>query len=282
MNPDEFEGRMRQLEVFHSLRLPLGAWVILRLDGRGFSRFTETRFEKPFDRRFHDGMVQTAQAVLVDFQGLYAYTESDEISVLFPRAWDLFDRELEKLLSLSAGIASATLSLAFGTRVQFDCRVILAPQDEQVVDYFRWRQADAARCALNGWTYWTLRKAGQGVADATKALQGKSVADKNELLFQAGINFNDLPRWQRRGTGLYWERYEREGFNPKLDQRVLTSRRRIKVNQELEMGAEYVAFIERLMRASSVVPTAGLSEGGSLPCRGSRCGPETGSAMNRE
>src|SRR5262249_41006818 len=156
--------------------------------------------------------------------GLYAFTESDEISVLFPRAWDLFDRELEKAVSLSAGLASAALALAFGTRGHFDSRAVLAPHDEQVVDYFRSRQADAARCALNGWTYWTLRKAGQSVARATAALEGKSVAEKNELLFQAGINFNELPLWQRRGTGLYWERYEREGYNPKLDRKVVTTR----------------------------------------------------------
>src|SRR4051795_9990050 len=125
VRPDEFEGRMRALEVFHALRLPPGAWVILRLDGRGFSRFTESRFEKPFDARFHDGMVQAAQSVLEDLQGLYAYTESDEISVLFPRAWNLFGRELEKVISLSASVVSAALTLAFGTRVHFDSRAIL-------------------------------------------------------------------------------------------------------------------------------------------------------------
>ena len=61
MRPDEFEARMRALEAFHPLRLPPRAWLILRLDGRGFSRFTETSFEKPFDARFHDGRVQTAR-----------------------------------------------------------------------------------------------------------------------------------------------------------------------------------------------------------------------------
>ena len=259
MRPDEFEERMRALEVFHALRLLPGAWIILRLDGRSFSRFTETRFEKPFDSRFHDGMVQTAQAVLEDFQGLYAYTESDEISVLFPRAWDLFDRELEKVISLSASTASAALSLTFGTRIQFDSRAILAAEDEQVVDYFRWRQADASRCALNGWTYWTLRKAGRGVAQATAALEGKSVADKNEMLFQAGINFNELPLWQRRGTGLYWEQYEREGYNPKLNQKVFTTRRRIKVDPELPMGEEYANFLRRLMRACASSTTTAMA-----------------------
>ena len=82
------------------------------------------------------------------------------------------------------------------------------------------------------------------------------MADKNELLFQAGINFNDLPLWLRRGTGLYWERYEREGYNPKLDQKVITTRQRIKVDQELPMGEEHAAFVGRLLQASSTPATA--------------------------
>jgi tRNA(His) guanylyltransferase len=247
MKPDEIENRMRDLEVFHSLRLPPGAWIILRLDGRGFSRFTENRFEKPFDARFHDAMMETAQVVLEDLQGLYAYTESDEISLLFPRSWSLFDRELEKTVSISAGLASAAFTLACGERAHFDSRAILAAEDEQAIDYFRWRQADASRCALNGWCYWTLRKQGQNVAQATAALEGKSVADKNEVLFQAGINFNELPLWQRRGAGLYWETYEREGYNPKLDEQVKTTRRRIKKDQELPMGEEYARWIGQLL-----------------------------------
>ena len=105
MKPDEFENRMRALEVLHSLRFVPGVWVVLRLDGRGFSRLTADRFEKPFDVRFHEFMVQTALALLAELQGAYAYTESDEISLLLPRTWDLYDRELEKSLSLSAGLA---------------------------------------------------------------------------------------------------------------------------------------------------------------------------------
>lgn len=64
MDNDTFEKRMRQLEYFHSLRLLPGAWVVIRVDGRGFSRFTESRFEKPFDLEFHNMMVQTASALL--------------------------------------------------------------------------------------------------------------------------------------------------------------------------------------------------------------------------
>lgn len=192
-------------------------------------------------------MVETAQAVLEEFQGLYAYTESDEISVLLPRDWALFDRELEKTISLSAGLASATFSLVCGSKVLFDSRAWLGAEDNLVVDYFRWRQADAARCALNSWCYWTLRKEDQSVAEATAALEGQGVAFKNELLFQRGVNFNEVPTWQRRGTGLYGETYQREGFNPKLQRPVMATRRRVKVDGELPMGDDYANLIRRMM-----------------------------------
>jgi tRNA(His) guanylyltransferase len=79
MDRDDFEKRMRALEYFHSLRVLPGAWVVLRVDGRGFSRFTEAHYEKPFDPAFHALMLQTARTLLEELQGIYAYTESDEI-----------------------------------------------------------------------------------------------------------------------------------------------------------------------------------------------------------
>lgn len=247
MDRDSFERQMRSLEYFHSLRLLPGAWTVVRLDGRSFSRFTESRFEKPFDSKFHELMVQTAKAVLEEMQGIYAYTESDEISVLFSPEWDLFDRSLEKIISISASIATATFTHAAQIIVNFDSRVWLGANKSQVIDYFLWRQADATRCALNGWCYWTLRKAGKSLGEATAILENKSVGFKNELLFQYGINFNDLPNWQRRGVGLYWEEYEKVGFNPIENKEVFTKRRRIKVDNDLPMKEEYGKFIKNLI-----------------------------------
>ncbi|HEX5752572.1 MAG TPA: tRNA(His) guanylyltransferase Thg1 family protein [Archangium sp.] len=249
MKPDDFEARMREGEFFHSLRLLRGAWCVLRVDGRGFSRFTEARYEKPFDATLHQQMVRTASALLEELQGVYAYTESDEISVLFRPDWSLFDREVEKLVSISAGVASATFTHVAGVPAVFDSRVWMGVNEREVVDYFRWRQADATRCALHGWCYWTLRKEGQSVAQASRELHGKSVGFKNELLFQRGINFNELPLWQRRGSGIYWEQYEKEGEDPRSGRKVSTKRRRLKVDESLPMKEEYDAYVRERMNA---------------------------------
>jgi tRNA(His) guanylyltransferase len=117
----------------------------------------------------------------------------------------------------------------------------------RVGDYFSWRQADTTRCALNGWCYWTLRKSGVSARKATSMVDGKGVDFKNELLFEHGINFNDLPAWQRRGTGLYWENYEKVGYNPKEQIEVVTTRRRIKIDRELPMKGEYRDFIAQII-----------------------------------
>jgi tRNA(His) 5'-end guanylyltransferase len=252
MSSDTQEQRMRELESFRALRVVPGAWPIIRVDGRGFTRLTERGFEKPFDERFHRLMVQTAQALLLELSATYAYTQSDEISVLLPAATELFHRRVEKLVSVSAGIASSAFTVALQEAAHFDSRVCVAPASEQVVEYFKWRQDQAAVCCLNGWCYWTLRKEGRSMAETRRELRGKRFADQNELLFQRGINFNDLPAWQRRGTALYWTEKEKKGINPLTGETTLTRRRRVRVDETIPMGEEY----ERFVRSFVVLPPA--------------------------
>jgi tRNA(His) guanylyltransferase len=44
MEGDEFESAQRAREWFHALTVPPGMWVVIRVDGRSFTRFTADRF----------------------------------------------------------------------------------------------------------------------------------------------------------------------------------------------------------------------------------------------
>lgn len=247
MHGEQFEAGQRAREWFHSMAVLPGAWTILRVDGRGFSRFTEDRFDKPFDLRFSELMTEAARTLLVELGARYAYTESDEISVLLDPHSEIFGRGVEKLVSLSASITSATFTHAAGEPAHFDSRVWVGTGPADVVDYFSWRQADAARSALNGWCYWTLRKGGRTRQEATKALEGANAAAKNELLYKHGVNFDELPAWQRRGVGLWWETYERPGYDPKRGMAVTAVRRRVREERELPMKQLYREFLADLI-----------------------------------
>ncbi len=250
MKFDELDQQMRVYETAHDLCVLPGIHMCARLDGRGFTRLTKEvhQFEAPFDVRFRDLMLQTAEYLMTGcgFNIIFGYKQSDEISLLFHLDEGGFQRKLRKLQSILAGEASAKFSLLLGAMACFDCRISQLPSAKLVIDYLRWRQEDAHRNALNAHCYWLLRRQGQGSGQATNALMGLSVAQKNELLFQQGINFNDLPNWQKRGSGLVWENYDREAINPITGEKVTAQRRRVKRDLELPMREEYAEYVAKL------------------------------------
>lgn len=249
MKFDDLDAKMRIFETASDTCVLPGIYMVARIDGRSFTRLTKEvhRFEAPYDVRFRDMMTATVEHLMqCGFRVIYGYTQSDEISLLFHRDETTFERKLRKYISILAGEASAKFSLLLGDLAVFDCRISQLPTENLVVDYFRWRNEDAHRNALNAHCYWLLRKQGQTVAQATKAMLKLSVAAKNELLFQNGVNFNDLPNWQKRGIGLCWETYEKPGLNPLTNETVVTERRRIRVDFDLPMKDAYSQFIHKL------------------------------------
>lgn len=251
MKFDELDEKMRVFETAHDLCVLPGIYMVARLDGRSFTRLTKEvhQFEAPFDARFRDMLLATAEHLMTGcgFSFVYGYTQSDEISLLFALDDNSFQRKLRKLISVVSGEASAKFSLLLGAVGVFDCRICELPSVDLVVDYFRWRNEDAHRNALNAHGYWLLRKQGKAVGEATAAMSGLSVAQKNELLFQNGVNFNDLPLWQKRGSGLYWEEYERPAENPMTGEKVTARRRRVHRDLELPMKDDYSAFLLKLI-----------------------------------
>lgn len=252
MKFNEIDARLRVFETAHDHCALPGLYLVARLDGRGFTRLTKEvhPFEAPFDERMRDYMVETTRHVLdCGFRMVYGYTQSDEISLLFHPYEDTFGRKLRKYISVLAGEASAQFSLQLGSVGVFDCRISQLPRQQDVLDYFRWRQEDAGRNSLNAHCYWLLRKQGRTVGEATNQVKGLSTAAKHDLLFGAGINYNTLPAWQKRGIGLTWEDYTKPGLNPVSQQPIATTRRRLATHLELPLGEAYAQWIGTLLSA---------------------------------
>lgn len=254
MDFDALDKKMRVYEESLDQIIPPDIYLVARLDGRGFSRLTKEvcDFEAPFDVRFRDMMIETVKSLMdCGFRVIYGFAESDEISLLFHRDETTFGRKVRKYNSILAGTASSAFSLQLGLPVAFDCRVVPLPTIDRVQDYFLWRQEDAHRNALNAHCYWQLRKEGWDARSATAHIDGKSIAYKNEMLFQKGINFNDLPAWQKRGIGVFWADVEKIGFNPKTNQEVKTTRRALTVDLDLPKGKSYADKISALLNNAS-------------------------------
>lgn len=188
-------NRMKIYESVSAWTLPRRIPVIIRLDGRAFHTVTRKRFGKSWSMEFVEQMIETAKAVITDVQGCdFCYCQSDEISFLLTDyktirtdAW--FGYDARKMISISASLAASVFSRLYGKNVCFDSRCFSLPQDE-VVNYFIWRQIDATRNAIqmSGREYYSH-----------KELHQKSCNDIQELLFQKGVNFDKYPIVRKRG-----------------------------------------------------------------------------------
>ncbi|MCP4520448.1 MAG: guanylyltransferase [Cytophagales bacterium] len=246
MKFNDLDNKLRIFETAYDFSVPPNNYMIARIDGRGFTRLTKEvhNFTRPFDIKFRDLMIETVKHLMTcGFSIVYGYTESDEISLLFDINESAFSRKTRKYNSILAGEASAKFSLLLGAIGTFDCRISILPREQDVIDYFRWRHEDAHRNALNAHCYWMLRNQGESPVVASKAIEKKSIQYKNDLLFENGINFNELPSWQKRGIGFYWSTEQKTGWNPKLEREEIAERKVIKVEEELELGQKYTDFL---------------------------------------
>lgn len=191
---DSIGNRMKGFERAFQHVLPGRLPVIIRVDGRSFHTMTSS-LAKPWDAGFMDAMDRTAAALCEEIQGAQmAYVQSDEISVLVmghktlgSQPW--FGNELPKMISTSAAVASVHFSHAFGRAATFDSRVFVLPEDE-VANYFVWRQKDWERNSLNMLC---------GVHYSPSELMGKTNPDRHDMLHAKGVNWNDLPTRIKRG-----------------------------------------------------------------------------------
>jgi tRNA(His) guanylyltransferase len=130
MQFDELDKQMRVFESINDQYVLPGIYMVARLDGRSFTRLTKEvhAFITPYDETFRDYMLQTGEHLMdCGFRIIYAFTHSDEISVLFHPEENAFNRKIRKYISILAGEASAKLSTLLGDFAIFDCRFPNSP-----------------------------------------------------------------------------------------------------------------------------------------------------------
>lgn len=234
MDTSDLAKRMKGYEERNRYYLQRRMPVILRLDMRAGHSFTKG-FERPFDEVFIKSMQETAKYLCENIQNCkLSYQQSDEITLLLVDYDKLntdcfFDYRVDKLCSITASMATMAFNKAFKKNIDlyskskivtgysgqyyedyenaneqldiyrkaldkgamFDARCFNIPKEE-VTNLVYWRQLDASRNSI------------QMIGQANfshKELQYKSCNDIQDMLMtQKGINWNDLPTYQKRGS----------------------------------------------------------------------------------
>lgn len=180
--------------------------LLARLDGRAFHTYT-AGLKRPFDDRLSRCMVETTKDLLDDTHADIAYTQSDEITLLWyadptqPSSELPFGGRLQKLTSVLAGRASARFATLTQSAIpekanylpHFDCRVWSVPSPQDAVDVFVWRQWDARKNSVT--------MAAQSVY-SHRELLNKATSEKLEMLRRRGIDWHGYPDFFRAGTFL--------------------------------------------------------------------------------
>lgn len=163
--------------------------------------------KRPFDERLIEVMDNAAIALCKRISGAQiAYVQSDEISILVHNYKRLdsdpwFNAELQKIASVSASVAASSVSRAYDREALFDSRVWVLPEAE-VCNYFHWRQQDATRNSLQMVTR---------AHYSHKEVNGRNSAWMHDALHEKGINWNNLPIYQRRGRCVIRKPIKRKG-----------------------------------------------------------------------
>jgi len=190
--------RMKRYEAVTKDFLPRRTYTIIRVDGKAFHTFLRDA-DKPFDAEFMESMDIVTEQLCKQVGGtVFAYTQSDEISLLLQdfasvhtEPW--FGGNVQKMVSIAASAATGSFFWEKNPGCAlFDARVFTIPDPVEVANYFLWRQRDAARNSVSM------------AAQANfphRELQGLTGDQLQEKLWkEKGINWSKYPDRAKRGA----------------------------------------------------------------------------------
>ena len=252
---------MKDYEIYSTMKVPKNSNIIVRLDGRKFHSLARAlKLEKPYDDNFYRIITNVCLDIFNQFAPKFIYTFSDEISILLDEI--PFSGRVEKINSVFASVASSSFTyyllndcsnefdlvkLSDNDRnivfpISFDSRIIPI-DDSSISQYFKWRQDECWRNCINAYGIWALKKEYDS-EEANEKIKGLKSSDIHDLLFERGINLNDVDTWKKRGIGVYKRSWEIEGFNPVKEEKTVSTRSEVYVDNELDIFND--EFFEKL------------------------------------
>ena len=224
--------RMKNYEMSTDQSLHPGYPVIIRVDGHSFSKFT-AGFDKPFDAQLHEVMRRTSEDLLKHYNdATTAYTQSDEITLIFPKGTLAFNGRVQKLTSLTAGYVSTRfnhhLVEIFGEKLMphkrgvahFDARIFCLPTAEEVFNNLLWRcRYDCQRNSKSAFA--------RSFMSSKQAHKKHTDEQLSIVLEKHGSDYYKVvPLWAQYGTLIKREMFEHIGKNPRTGRNEMTLRTR--------------------------------------------------------
>lgn len=158
---------IKSIESQYDYRIPDDHHLIVRIDGHKFSKFTKQfKKEKPFCDIIADSMIEVTKKLMERFGAYTVYTQSDEITLVFPSlsglsdGWThIYSGRIQKISSLLAGFSSSMFVNELFKRsgkmydVYFDARVFATKSDVELCKSVLCRIKDGIRNSKQSFAY---------------------------------------------------------------------------------------------------------------------------------
>lgn len=245
MDNDQLGARMKEYESqTTSQKLIKRLPILVRIDGKNFSSFTKG-LKRPYDERLSNLMCETAKFLLKETNANCVYHQSDEITLVwYSDKYDsqtLFDGKVFKITSTISAIATAffnkNLSVYIpeksNTSPRFDCRVFNVPTLEKAASCFYWREKDATKNSIT---------MASSAYYSHKELDNKNSSQKQEMLFQKGVNWNDYPNFFKKGSYIQRKRVVRKFTSEEIE--TLPNKHLARQNPDIEVERWEINIID--------------------------------------
>lgn len=214
---EKFGDSFKEKENKFSLRINSDKpYFAVRIDGRGFSKFTKRmKFKQDsfLNKELSEIMMETTKLLMENWQASIGYTQSDEITLIFRTERKQFDGKVQKLVSFIAAQTSVLFNKILSNKLSenkeinevrldvlnnmfpllpiFDCRIIELDDEKDVVNVLNWRLQDGVRNSILNLGYFNFNQ------KELHKLNCKSIQQK--LSIEKNIDWNKLSNYEKYG-----------------------------------------------------------------------------------